>query len=285
VPLPTFFIIGAAKAGTTALYSYLDLHPEIEMSPIKEPDFFADPNGYLPFGRVSSLAAYERLFKGDAKAAGEASHTYSVYPLHSGVPDRIHQLVPDARMIYLVRDPVDRLQAWYRQNASWQRLGPPREALGDLRDPNNEYIRGGMYMSQIERYVPVFGADRLLVIDQTDLLTRRRETLEGLFAFIGVAPDFWTPAFEEAHNLSSERVHMSRGIRRIVNSPKTHAFRERLPSGIEETLRRLGKRAVGRPIPEHEFPLALIEECRGLFCRDAAALREFTGLPLADWSV
>jgi hypothetical protein len=283
--LPTFFIIGAAKAGTTALFFYLDLHPEVQMSSEKEPDFFADPDGYLPFGRVSSLRRYERLFESASPVRGEASHTYSVYPLHEGVPERIHALVPDAKFIYLVRDPIDRMRAWYIQNQSWQRPLAPREALGDIHDPRNEYIAGGKYMSQIERYLAVFGRDQLLVVEQDELRTRRKEALGTVFDFLGAAPGYWTPEFDQPHNLSSDRVHVPRPIRRIVRSRASRAVQARLPEGVREGIMGAGKAAVGRPIPPAEFPPSLVEECREIFRPDAEALRSFTQRNFETWSV
>ena len=283
--LPTFFIVGAAKAGTTALYSYLDLHPEVHMSPRKEPDFFADPNGYLPFGRISSLNQYERLFDSDAPSRGEASHTYSIFPIHEGVPDRIHKLVPDARLIYLVRDPIERAKAWYLQNASWRSVATPQEEIGDVNDPYNEYIAGGKYMEQIGQYMPLFDRRNLLVVEQGDLRLKRRETLTEIFSFIGVSPDYWTPEFDEAHNLSSDRVHIHRSIWRVARSKPAQAAIGILPEGARTGFRRVGKSALGSRIPEAKFPESLLRECGEAFRADVDALREFTGRDLAGWSL
>ena len=107
--LPTFIIIGAAKAGTTSLHYYLDLHPEVQMSAVKETNFFAGPpNGRdYELGQVESLEAYEELFDAAVPVRGEASPNYANDPIRAGAAKRIKGLIPEAKIIYLVRDPVE----------------------------------------------------------------------------------------------------------------------------------------------------------------------------------
>ena len=102
--LPNTFIIGAAKCGTTSLWLYLDAHPEIAFSANKEPAFFVRPHYRDELGLVRGL------FR-PAPVRGEASTVYTTHPVNSGVPERIRSLVPDAKLIYMVRDPVDRRSA------------------------------------------------------------------------------------------------------------------------------------------------------------------------------
>jgi Sulfotransferase family len=118
--LPTFFIIGAPKAGTTSLNFYLEQHPEIQMSEVKEPAFFAPPLGSatskLGLSRVDmidSLDRYERLFDPTMRVRGEGSTNYAEYPFRQGVPERIKERVPEAKFIYMVRDPVARTVSHY----------------------------------------------------------------------------------------------------------------------------------------------------------------------------
>src|SRR5947209_2632070 len=121
--LPTFLIIGAMKSGTTALYHALRQHPDIWMSPEKEPHFFAFEDQEIPYAgprdryilesmTVRDIAAYRRLFEpGAAKAAaGEASVMYLYLP---HVPPRVKERVPTARLIALLRNPVDRAYSSY----------------------------------------------------------------------------------------------------------------------------------------------------------------------------
>ena len=101
--LPNLIVIGAAKCGTTSLHEYLDLHPEVAMSREKELDFFVEEKHW---GR--GVEWYAAQFE-DAPVRGESSPSYTAYPRYRGVPERIRRVVPDAKLVYLVRDPVERI--------------------------------------------------------------------------------------------------------------------------------------------------------------------------------
>src|SRR5918992_1234170 len=119
--LPNFLIIGAAKAGTTSLWAYLREHPQVFMAEPKELHFFVAASNWK-----RGLGWYESHFdraKGSV-AVGEACGAYSRFPTHRGVPARIAGVVPDARLIYLVRHPIDRMVSNYVLNV---RLGVERE--------------------------------------------------------------------------------------------------------------------------------------------------------------
>ena len=104
--LPTFLVIGAPKAGTTSLHDHLRGHPDVFMPTRKEPDFFFRDAAWR-----EGIASYARLFRraGSVTAVGETSTSYSRYPHVPDVPERIALVVPDARLIYLVRHPVERM--------------------------------------------------------------------------------------------------------------------------------------------------------------------------------
>src|SRR5688572_3137697 len=105
-PQQHFFLIGAMKAGTSSMYEYLAAHPAIYAAPRKEPRLFAKPAS-----EASDLSACAALFAGRTSEtwAFEASTAYTKYPMISGVPERIHATFPDARLIYLIRDPIERI--------------------------------------------------------------------------------------------------------------------------------------------------------------------------------
>lgn len=195
--LPTFFVIGAARAGTTSLHYYLSLHPQIQMSATKEPHYFAGPPGALPYGgpRVDRLDDYRTLFDPGAQVRGEASPSYAAYPRRQGVPARIKELVPDARLIYLVRDPVDRTVSHYLHAVAVD--GERRElaeAVSDF-DAANLYLCASRYASQLEQYLPHFAADRILIVEQNDLRHARNDTMRKIFAFLEVDSSFESPGF------------------------------------------------------------------------------------------
>src|ERR671929_75877 len=105
--MPNFFIIGAMKSGTTALYYYLEQHPEVYMSPVKEPNFFCSQEQKNGADAVTDIRAYERLFRGvlGETAVGEASHCYLYEPRAAAA---IRRCVPEAKLLAILRNPIDR---------------------------------------------------------------------------------------------------------------------------------------------------------------------------------
>jgi hypothetical protein len=183
--LPNFIVIGAMKSGTTSLFHYLQAHPQVFMSPLKEVDFFAQDANW---GR--GLDWYRRQFDGagdDVVAIGEASTSYSKYPEYDGVPERIAATLPDVRLIYVVRDPVERIRSHYQHRSL---VGAEREPLevAVLGDPR--YVDCSRYAFQIERYLRVFPRDRLLVVSSEDLRSRRAQTMRRIYRFLDVDEAF-----------------------------------------------------------------------------------------------
>lgn len=221
--LPTFLIIGAQKAGTTSLHRYLGSHPEVFVSAVKEVRFFSSDENW-----ERGVDWYEGHFAGaeNALAAGEASPFYTMYPLVSGVPERIAQVIPDVRLVYLIRDPVARMRSQYIH------LRGTKEERRDiatalLEDP--KYLFLSRYAEQIERYLPHFDRSQLLVLRSEDLRHRRGDVLAEVYRFIGV-DDGWVSGVEdrEFHGSASgrprslvatvQRVPGYRGVARLARS-------------------------------------------------------------------
>ena len=105
---PNLVIIGAMKAGTTSLHYYLNLHPEISMSKVKEPAFFIEERNWR-----KGIKRYSSLFTNQTSVVGEASTEYTKYPHFKEVPAKMHSTIPEAKLIYLVRDPIVRILSEY----------------------------------------------------------------------------------------------------------------------------------------------------------------------------
>ncbi len=150
---PTFFIIGAAKCGTSSLHFYLDQHPEISMSSIKEPSVFSTPRW------AARWDDHEGLFDCEARVRGEGSTTYSRYPVEGDAAEAIHAAVPGAKLIYLVGEPVERAVSDYMQaKVMGLERRPFDEAVRELPfdDPENYYLCASKYTMQLERYLEAF---------------------------------------------------------------------------------------------------------------------------------
>jgi hypothetical protein len=193
--LPTFLVIGAMKSGTDSLWHYLRSHPRVHMSAKKEPDFFVQE---LNWRRGPEW--YRSRFAGappGAVAVGEASTSYSKHPVYAGVPARIARMLPDVSLIYLIRDPVERIRSQYQHQVL---LGLERRPIGRavLDDPS--YVAFSSYAMQLERYLPFVDRDRILVVLSERLRDDRQRTLRQIAAAIGVDDGFPGDAIEREHH-------------------------------------------------------------------------------------
>jgi hypothetical protein len=179
---PEFIIIGAMKCGTTALWRYLRAHPGIHLPQgRKNLNFFVAEDHWR-----EGLAWYEGFFAGsESKRRGEVSTEYSKYPHFAGVAARMAQIVPEARLVYLVRHPVERLVSQYLHlvnDGSERRT--LTEALAVLED--NPYVDYSRYAYQLEQYLPYYPPQRILILAAEDLRRDPAHTLHRLYDFIGV---------------------------------------------------------------------------------------------------
>lgn len=178
--LPNFLIIGAMKAGTDSLWEYLRHHPQVFMSETKELDFFVKELNWQ-----QGMAWYERQFEeaGDARGVGEASTSYTKFPLYPDVPARIAAMIPQVRLIYLVRHPVERIRSQYLHQVLVDGEKRPIEAAA-LADPS--YLDLSRYAMQLERYLDHFPRENLLIVRSEDLRNDRRATVDRVLRFLGL---------------------------------------------------------------------------------------------------
>ena len=210
---PNFFIVGAAKSGTKSLANYLDQHPNVFVCKPKEPNFFALPPNATPtcIGPDSEERLYELLLKysitdwesyqqlfisaDTATAVGDAS-IRNLYNENSA--QRIANHCPEARIIVLLRHPVDRMYSHYHMNVHLH-IEPARfEEAFDAEDHRFEqgwgwdwhYRRVSMYADQLDRYFQHFERKQILLLDYNDFKKDPQEVVKVVFAHLGVNPDF-----------------------------------------------------------------------------------------------
>jgi hypothetical protein len=221
--LPNFLVIGAMKAGTGSLALYLRSHPDIYMPAVKELWFFNDrsnPNKDLDWYRNQFAGA-----RGE-KAVGEATPTYAAYPLWKGVAEGVATVLPGARLIYLIREPVARIRSHYvMMLRSGRQVLPIDEAVE--RDPR--FIQHSQYAMQIERYLRFYPRESILLVLSEDLKTKRKETMARIFSFLQVDPDWEHRAFGRELNTTvegAEKNFMSLIRRKMARNKEM----ERLPT-------------------------------------------------------
>jgi len=287
--LPTFFVIGAAKCGTTSLDHYLAQHPEIHMSPIKEPRFFIElrpDRQYRGDNYIGDREEYERLFDSGAEVRGDNTPSYSMYPFHEGVPARIHALVPDAKIVYLVGDPVKRVVAQWMQGVAFgSQQRTLTDALEGLDRPEHPLVCPGRYATQVEQYLQFFPAERIRVVDQDVLRADRRTALRDVFTFLEVDRDYWSPEFEVARNVAKDHRQVRTGFAGRVRSSRLRRVTEPLPprakTALKEATRRVVARKVERPTLEPHLQARLEE----IYRPETERLRTLTGQTFSGWSV
>jgi hypothetical protein len=204
--MPNFLIIGAAKSGTTSLWRYLASHPQIYMSPIKEPKFFVfegeDPdfrgppprNNETPWA-VTDLEGYHELFRGVTKeiAVGEAS---AAYLYNEKAP---HSYMPEAKLIAILRNPTERAYSHFLHVLSHDReplsdfaraLDAEEERVHENWWPDFYYMRYGFYHRQLSRYFELFRQDQIRVYLYEDLEADPLGMVQDMFGFLGVDDTF-----------------------------------------------------------------------------------------------
>jgi hypothetical protein len=289
--LPNFIIIGAAKAGTTALYWYFAEHPDVFMSPVKETFYFAyglDASGQLLYGDpdvhrfpVRTLAEYEALFAGagGAKAIGEASPIYLECPQAAG---RIRERIPAARLICVLRHPVERAYSDYLMylRRRGRQFDPATELKPDAAwaRPDSRWMAVSRYHDQLARYYDLFHREQLHVLLFGDLRRQPVETVQGMYRFVGVDASF-VPDFDTPHNVGGtpaspllERMFTSRAIR--------SALEPWMPRGAANWFRRLRTRAM-RKAPA--LPGELKAELTSRFRDDIIRTSHLIGRDLNHW--
>ena len=188
--LPNLIIIGSPKCGTTSLYYYLGLHPEIFMSREKELNFFMEERNWH-----RGLDWYQAQFETSRKVSvwGEASPGYTHHPVFQGVPQRMYSVVPGARLIQIVRDPMKRHLSHYFHQL---RLG--NIAAGRFDD--DYIVMPSLQCLQLEQYLRYYKQEQILVLNQKELERNRAETLRRVFRFLEVDEFFESPKFSRILN-------------------------------------------------------------------------------------
>jgi hypothetical protein len=203
---PNFFIVGAQKAGTTSMYFYLKEIPGVYMSPRKEPHYFA-PHAVQTrvVDVIRDKKEYLKLFKNARGyiAVGEATPIYLWDP---DTPKLIHQTVPHARIIIILRDPVERAYSNFLMKMKYSGINSSfyDELMRDYKSQetqfgrSNMYVEFGMYYEQVKRYFDIFGREQVKVIIFEEFIQHPEQTVNEVLAFLGI--NYNVREIREQHN-------------------------------------------------------------------------------------
>jgi hypothetical protein len=279
--LPNLVIVGGLKCGTTSLHHYLNLHPDIAMSRPKELNFFVAELNW-PLGREW----YAGHFDPAAAVRGESSPHYTNRPRFEGVAGRLAETVPDARLIYMVRDPIDRMLSHYLHNVGGGYENRPLEQA--LSDPDTAYVDRGRYFFQLEPYLERFDGESIELVTREELKSDRRATLRRVFGFLGVDEGFSSPQFEREWETGTARTTgRFRVMDRAVRMPGLRALDrnfDRLPEGVRWAVERVVHDPGAGAAPKPQLPADLGASLADLYRPDVERLEEWSGRSFG-WSV
>lgn len=296
--LPSLIVIGAMKCGTSALHYYLDLHPEVQMSSPKELNFYCgEAEVRAPLTRAPAVEQrimsggqnrwalgvewYSRHFDPRARVRGEASPNYTA-PWYPRVAERMASVAPEARLILMVRDPLDQLVS---QHLHYRHAGHESRALAEaLSDPDGLYFERARYYKRLEPFLGLFPREQIMVVAQEDLLRRRRETLTRVFGFLGIEEGFWTMKMERIRHSSSGKGWRARAVRRVQYGRLGRLARF-VPQEVKWYIERLSTDGRGSGEPRVELSGSLRERAADALREDVERLRRFAGTEFAQWSV
>ncbi len=337
MPWPNLFLAGAVKAGTTSLYHYLKAHPSIYMSPLKEPNFFSrdlhfdkkafqvteeklrilfsdnsdhskkldehvQDDDYFRFGVVRDEETYLRLFEGvtNESVIGEATPTYL---FSRQAPKLIAKRIPDAKIIIMLRNPIERAYSHYMMN---KRFGleylPLKEAIMknitaiekyreeerhiNVDEPHEKllqhhpYIEMGLYCSQIKRYWKYFSKERVKIYLFDDLKQAPLNLIQDIYAFLEVDPNFIPSNLSKQYNKATKTPRFSRLMYHFYKSRMGSIFRRLTPRSAKHIARKI--------LYKEKMPRMTQDEWRFLssfFQDEIEELSQLLSRDLSEWLI
>lgn len=274
--LPNFIIIGAPKAGSHSLYDYLRKHPQIFMPAIKEPRFFSyrgQSDNRLKYP-IFTLEEYEALYDKvrDEKAIGEAS---AIYFWTQDTPRRIHELLPDVKLIVSLREPVQRIFSIYHMN---MRSRGANEGMGFIEALHSDPMLQRKYHECLAPYFELFPRENIKVLIFEDMVKDIPGTLRDIYGFLGVDQDF-LPNLKVSNPGGVPR---SKALHRFMSNPRLRSyaralFPESMIEGLKEVRNKnLVKEKMVLTPEERELGYQFFEE-------DIRRTQELIGVDLSRW--
>lgn len=231
--LPNLLVIGAMKASTTTFYELLSRHPQVWFPDEKEPHYFTSAR----YGEEQAFRDYAALFTAAPAGAvvGEASTGYTKLPHLGPTPGRIRETLGEPKLIYLLRDPVERVVSNFRHSWCAERMTPPSLAETVKSDPI--LLDASRYHSQLRAYWDEFGADAVLIITTDELHSDPSRAMQQVEAYLEIPPFSAWPLDLPASN-SGQDVTRTITARRFAPSATAWAHRS-LPQAGRKFLKRL----------------------------------------------
>ena len=269
--VPTFFIPGAPKAGTSTLHRHLAAHPDVCMSEPKEPSIF-----YGHFGDPDYIETSFR-HRTTEKVFGDATATYM---LHPEVPGRIREAVPDAKLIVALREPIARAISQYEfRLQKGMEVRPFAEIV--KRGLDEEILSYSAYGTHFGRFFALFPMDRFHFVESSDLASDPERTMAKVFEFLGVEPIRVSEDVRE----NVTRAPGSETTRRVLSFVRRTRVQRLVPRSVRPQMRRLASKVMALGASGSRTELRSRDRARliELFEPEVQALEAATGLSFTAW--
>lgn len=271
---PNLFIVGSMKCGTTSLHELLGRHPDIYMSEEpKEPNYFDRPANV-----AGPIERYLEIFRAGQgkKYIGESSTNYTKHPLYQGVPQRIYEFNPNAKVIYIVREPLARAISHYWWQVEWSAEG---RGMLEVLSTSTEIVDVCNYAMQIRPYIEQFGRGNVHVLTLEELQENTEVEITRILTWLGLRP------------LSSDEVAMPKANASAATVPRVvgsgwlsklkggffwNALKSAIPSDHRARLQRLLSRSVPRAMSK-EQKAAVESYLQPIFSEQAIELERLLG--------
>lgn len=310
--LPTFLIVGAVKAGTTSLHEYLQQHPQVFMSPVKETNHFSDADmlfdhfnldyrqdisvnldKYLVgrmdkkvhIAHVRTWEQYQKLFRDvqDEKAIGEVSNSYLFLPSTAAA---IKKVLPEVKIVMVLRNPVERLYSQFLMNLRLGKIAE-RDLLKEIEIDQQKPVKGwgvshlyletGLYAEQVKRYMQQFPAEQIKIILFDDFKRNAAGVMKDLFRFLDVDPEF---AIDMEQKYNEAGVPRFGKLNYILTQTGLYTLSKKIvPSGLKQKVKDIfySKKNIPKITPSEKKWLL------DYYRNDILQLQQLIGRDLSAW--
>lgn len=272
--LPDFMIIGAMKSGTTSLHAYLGKHPDIFMSKTKEIHYFADEK-YLNY----DLQWYKNHFVSNKKLVGTSPQNYTKrhHEFYKNIPERISKDIPKVKLIYILRDPIERYKSHILENY----FGESKNII--LNNINTKHFeKTGLYYYQLQEYLKYFDLSQIHILTMENLKNNRLQTLNNIFQFLGVEEVHDESQFDFISNTHEEKALPARFI-----SALPFRLLNRLSPSLTSKIAKneFLKNYLYKGGKEEYLSEQEIQRLKDIYINDVKKLESLTGISFNDWNL